>query len=44
MLQVKDRLRELHVLQVIDLQNLINKSIEHFNGKIDFVLHSIGMS
>ncbi|OUV50395.1 MAG: enoyl-ACP reductase [Flavobacteriaceae bacterium TMED116] len=29
---------------VIDLQNLINKSIEHFNGKIDFVLHSIGMS
>ena len=29
---------------VIELQNLINKSVEHFNGKIDFVLHSIGMS
>ena len=29
---------------VTDLQNLINKSIEHFEGKIDFVLHSIGMS
>ena len=29
---------------VKDLQNLIDKSIEHFNGKIDFVLHSIGMS
>tara|TARA_B100001057_G_scaffold281456_1_gene281790 strand:- start:127 stop:933 length:807 start_codon:yes stop_codon:yes gene_type:complete len=29
---------------VKDLQNLINKSIEYFNGKIDFVLHSIGMS
>ena len=29
---------------VSDLQNLIDKSVEHFNGKIDFVLHSIGMS
>ena len=27
-----------------DLENLIEKSIKHFNGKIDFVLHSIGMS
>ena len=27
-----------------DLENLINKSLEHFNGKIDFILHSIGMS
>lgn len=29
---------------VSDLQDLIDKSVEHFNGKIDFVLHSIGMS
>lgn len=27
-----------------DLENLFTKSIEHFGGKIDFVLHSIGMS
>jgi len=27
-----------------DLENLIEKSMEHFGGKIDFVLHSIGMS
>lgn len=27
-----------------DLQNLFTKSMEHFGGKIDFVLHSIGMS
>lgn len=27
-----------------DLINLYNKSMEHLNGKIDFVLHSIGMS
>ena len=27
-----------------DLENLIDKTLEHFNGKIDFVLHSIGMS
>ncbi len=29
---------------VSDLENLVKKSVEHFNGKIDFVLHSIGMS
>lgn len=29
---------------VEDLENLLQKSIEHFGGKIDFVLHSIGMS
>ncbi len=29
---------------VEDLENLITKSIEHFGGKVDFVLHSIGMS
>ena len=29
---------------VEDLENLVNKSIEILGGKIDFVLHSIGMS
>lgn len=29
---------------VSDLENLFAKSMEHFGGKIDFVLHSIGMS
>lgn len=27
-----------------DLENLFSKTLEHFDGKIDFVLHSIGMS
>jgi len=27
-----------------DLKRLFEQTIEHFNGKIDFVLHSIGMS
>jgi enoyl-[acyl-carrier protein] reductase I len=27
-----------------DLENLLQKSMEHFGGKLDFVLHSIGMS
>ena len=27
-----------------DLENLFRKSMEHFGGKADFVLHSIGMS
>ncbi|HYH54973.1 MAG TPA: SDR family oxidoreductase, partial [Anseongella sp.] len=27
-----------------DINNLFDKSLEHFGGKIDFVLHSIGMS
>jgi len=27
-----------------DLKNLFEKSMEHFGGKVDFVLHSIGMS
>ena len=27
-----------------DLENLIDKAMEHFGGKLDFVLHSIGMS
>ncbi|OJU74071.1 MAG: enoyl-ACP reductase [Bacteroidetes bacterium 47-18] len=27
-----------------DLEALFNKSMEHFGGKVDFVLHSIGMS
>lgn len=29
---------------VPDLENLIEKTMEHFGGKIDFILHSIGMS
>lgn len=29
---------------VEDLENLIDKTMEHFGGKIDFILHSIGMS
>ncbi len=29
---------------VPDLENLIQKTVEHFGGKIDFILHSIGMS
>jgi enoyl-[acyl-carrier protein] reductase I len=29
---------------VDDLNNLFKQAIEHFGGKIDFVLHSIGMS
>lgn len=27
-----------------DLENLIDKTVEYFGGKIDFILHSIGMS
>jgi len=27
-----------------DLKNLLEKSIEHFGGKVDFILHSVGMS
>jgi len=27
-----------------DLEALVNKTMEHFGGKIDFILHSIGMS
>ena len=29
---------------VEDLENLVDKALEHFGGKFDFVLHSIGMS
>ncbi|WP_276132658.1 enoyl-ACP reductase FabI [Polluticoccus soli] len=29
---------------IADLENLMQKSMEHFGGKMDFVLHSIGMS
>ena len=29
---------------VEDLENLIDKTMEHFGGKFDFMLHSIGMS
>ena len=29
---------------VVDLESLVDKAMEHFGGKIDFVLHSVGMS
>lgn len=29
---------------VEDLQNLVDKALEYFGGKVDFVLHSVGMS
>src|SRR3954466_12072816 len=32
------------VTNMDDLKSLFEKSIAHFGGKIDFVLHSIGMS
>ncbi|HEY9362153.1 MAG TPA: SDR family oxidoreductase [Chitinophagaceae bacterium] len=32
------------VTNMDDLKNLFEKAMEHFGGKIDFVLHSIGMS
>ena len=31
------------VTNMEDLKNLFEKSMEHFGGKVDFVLHSIGM-
>jgi enoyl-[acyl-carrier protein] reductase I len=31
------------VTSMDDLKNLFEKSMEHFGGKIDFILHSIGM-
>ena len=32
------------VTNMEDIENLITKSMEHFGGKIDFILHSVGMS
>ena len=29
---------------ITDIENLMHKSMEHFGGKMDFILHSIGMS
>jgi len=29
---------------ITDIENLVAKSMEHFGGKVDFMLHSIGMS
>ncbi len=29
---------------VEELENLVDKTLEHFGGKIDFVLHAVGMS
>jgi enoyl-[acyl-carrier protein] reductase I len=32
------------VTNMDDLKNLFQQSMEHFGGKVDFVLHSVGMS
>ena len=32
------------VTNMDELKNLLEKSMEHFGGKIDFILHSVGMS
>ncbi|HVB04614.1 MAG TPA: SDR family oxidoreductase [Chitinophagaceae bacterium] len=32
------------VTSMEDLQGLFSKSMDHFSGKVDFVLHSVGMS
>ncbi|MGF7230051.1 enoyl-ACP reductase FabI [Arachidicoccus sp.] len=32
------------VTNMEDLNNLFDKTMEHFGGKIDFILHSVGMS
>lgn len=32
------------VTSMDDLNNLFDKAIEHFGGKVDFILHSVGMS
>ncbi len=32
------------VVSMDDLKQLFEKSLEHFGGKIDFILHSVGMS
>lgn len=32
------------VVNMDDLRNLMEKSMEHFGGKFDFILHSVGMS
>ena len=29
---------------VADLENLVDRTMEHFGGRFDFMLHSIGMS
>ena len=30
--------------KIEDLENLVDQSVSHLGGKLDFVLHSIGMS
>ena len=42
--KTKSPLISADATSITDLENLIEKSIIYFNGKIDFVLHSIGMS
>jgi enoyl-[acyl-carrier protein] reductase I len=42
--ETKSEIIPADATKVEDLENLILKTLEIFNGKIDFVLHSIGMS
>ncbi|MCS7037799.1 MAG: SDR family oxidoreductase [Saprospiraceae bacterium] len=42
--QCKAPLIPADATSVEDLENLFRQSTEHFGGKVDFVLHSIGMS
>jgi len=42
--QTKSLLVPADATSVEDLENLLKKSMEHFGGKVDFILHSIGMS
>ncbi|MFM7837948.1 MAG: enoyl-ACP reductase [Chitinophagaceae bacterium] len=42
--QVKAPVIPADVVNMDDLKNLFEQSLSHFGGKIDFILHSIGMS
>ncbi len=49
--QINDLAKECNTIvipadasSVEDLENLIDKAMEHFGGKFDFILHSVGMS
>ena len=42
--QCKTQVIEADATSVKDLENLFNRSMEIMDGKIDFILHSIGMS
>lgn len=42
--KVKAPIIEADATSVEDLKKLVDGTMEHFNGKFDFVLHSVGMS